>query len=354
MRVPSLQHPGGVWELRMEPGVHTGGAADSPDNNVWQPSLHMYNAATNPEESLESGTMWVYSDGSVFQSRPGFLDVSCRFTGLVNFPYDELSCPFDYGAWNYGDNVINMSFYENGGILVDAAQETAGTSYQEYVIVRGETKKYTFKYACCPEPFTNLVFRLFFKRPQSYYFLAIELPGFLLTAVSMVVFWLDATNCGERLGFGVTMLLAIEVMKIVVSELLPICGETLWIEILLFVNELWCAICILVSCTAIYQAYKGLGTTEEHRSDRVDYWARRFVPSTYAIAIGIVYSITLDDGYMGSLDPMFQGLGKVNASGKLAIVPCVLVVIVGTYVLAKRSNCAERMKFLKKQPIHAK
>ena len=82
--------------------------------------------------------------------------------------------------------------------------------------------------------------------------------------------------------------------------------------------------------------------------------ARRFVPSTYAIAIGIVYSITLDDGYMGSLDPMFQGLGKVNASGKLAIVPCVLVVIVGTYVLAKRSNCAERMKFLKKQPIHAK
>ena len=143
-------------------------------------------------------------------------------------------------------------------------------------------------------------------------------------------------------------------MKIVVSELLPVCGETLWIEILLFVNELWCAICILVSCTAIYQAYKGLGTTEEHRSDRVDYWARRFVPSTYAIAIGIVYSITLDDGYMGSLDPMFQGLGKVNASGKLAIVPCVLVVIVGTYVLAKRSNCAERMKSLKKQPIHAK
>ena len=72
------------------------------------------------------------------------------------------------------------------------------------------------------------------------------------------------------------------------------------------------------------------------------------MPSTYAIAIGVVYSITLDDGYMGSLDPMFQGLGKENASGKLVIVPCVLVFIVGTFVLAKRSKCAERVKFLEK------
>jgi hypothetical protein len=47
----------------------------------------------------------------------------------------------------------------------------------------------------------------------------------------------DATNCGERLGLGVTLVLAIEVTKIVIQELLPVCGEMLWIEVLLTVSE---------------------------------------------------------------------------------------------------------------------
>lgn len=71
---------GGVWELRATPGVHSGGAQDAPDNNIWQPLLHIYNAASDPEEMLEPGALWIYSDGSVYQSRPGFIEISCRFT----------------------------------------------------------------------------------------------------------------------------------------------------------------------------------------------------------------------------------------------------------------------------------
>ena len=39
--------------------------------------------------------------------------------------------------------------------------------------------------------------------------IALVLPVFYTPFVSMAVFWLDATNCGERLGFGVTTLLAV-------------------------------------------------------------------------------------------------------------------------------------------------
>ena len=161
---------GGVWELRAEPGVHSGGSHDAIDNNIWTPTIHHYNAATDPEQTLEPGALWIYSDGSVFQSRPGFLDISCRFNGLVMFPYDELSCPFDVGSWDYGDNVINLTFFDDGGVLINTLQETAGTSYQEYTITNTTWKRVTLNYPCCPEPFTNLFMLLYFRRTRTSHY----------------------------------------------------------------------------------------------------------------------------------------------------------------------------------------
>ena len=46
---------GGVWEIRGEEGIHTGGANSAPDNNIWTPHLFHYNAAADPEVTLEKG-----------------------------------------------------------------------------------------------------------------------------------------------------------------------------------------------------------------------------------------------------------------------------------------------------------
>lgn len=61
----------GVTEIRAVPGIHTGGAADAPDNHIWEPRLHHYNSAVHPDETLEEGAAWIYPDGTVFQSKPG-------------------------------------------------------------------------------------------------------------------------------------------------------------------------------------------------------------------------------------------------------------------------------------------
>ena len=44
----------------------------------------------------------VHSDGRVYWSRTGTLDVLCRFSGLAMFPYDLLSCPIELGGWIAG------------------------------------------------------------------------------------------------------------------------------------------------------------------------------------------------------------------------------------------------------------
>jgi hypothetical protein len=303
---------GGVSDIRLFPNIHSGGNGDSPDNRMWVPTLHWYNSVQSPDVTSEVGAAWVTSDGGVYRAVPGHLEIQCRFAGLSNFPRDELSCMFDVGGWDYGDSVMNLTFADfggHGGALIHQhrtkvdVMESSLTSYQEYSLLRLETARTMHEYTCCPnDPYTNLEFRIFLKRSSLYYFWAIEFPTILITCISFLVFWLDASNCGERLGVGVTMMLAVQVVKIVNNGLLPVCGETLWIEMLLLVNEAFCVVSLVASCVAVWRVFRGLGTVAEKSGDDFDYWMRRTVPATYAVVLGFVYSIELPDGYRGLSD----------------------------------------------------
>jgi len=324
---------GGIGELLVYPGI--GKEGNRPDDNMWVPALQVYNAAVDIDDELNTGAVWVYPDGTVFQSRPGTLTISCRFTGLVNFPRDDLSCPFDMGVWDYGNKVVNLTLY-NGGIELDVQQESGGTTYQEYSITGFSATRETQYYSRCGY-FSNLVFRLHFRRPKIYYFWAVEFPGILITVVSFCVFWLDASNCGERLGFGVTLLLAVEVTKIVTNELLPICGEMLWIELLLLMNEAFCVIALIESAFAVYVAFGGRGTVDEEASEFIDRIAQRIIPPLYFLGLGYVYSIRMDDGYLGTTKLMYEGLQGTRFDVRIFIIfPLVLMMVVLLLMAVRR------------------
>lgn len=53
------------------------------------------------------------------------------------------------------------------------------------------------------DTYTTLIYTLHIKRASSYYLFSIEIPCICIALLSFVVFWLDVTECGERLGFGV-------------------------------------------------------------------------------------------------------------------------------------------------------
>ena len=72
-----------------------------PDD-IWVPDIVPYNAFTGIDQTLETARMLTSSDGSIFWSRPGVLDVSCRFSGLVAFPFDHLRFEVEFGGWSMG------------------------------------------------------------------------------------------------------------------------------------------------------------------------------------------------------------------------------------------------------------
>lgn len=65
---------------------------------------------------------------------------------------------------------------------------------------------------------------------------------------------------GERLGYGITLILAVQVMQITVAELVPVAGELLWVELFNTVNLFFCYAALYETLIVLFLSY----FTEDH------------------------------------------------------------------------------------------
>ncbi|XP_066915801.1 neuronal acetylcholine receptor subunit alpha-6-like [Clytia hemisphaerica] len=188
---------------------------------IWTPDVVLYNSAT--EESFAHTDLYktkalVFHDGLVLWTAPVTWQVSCSFD-VTWFPIDRQICTLTFGSWSYMSSQLKLSFYENispGEINHEQFSVKSG----EWEIEDIEMSSGTVKYSCCPDPFSVIKYRFSLRRMALYYFLYIILPLVSQVFLFLMVFHIPCEN-GERMGFGVTILLSITVYLLVISEKLP-------------------------------------------------------------------------------------------------------------------------------------
>ena len=104
------------------------------DSEIWLPDVQPYNSMVGIANTLDPSIAVVQNTGEVFWSRPGVLDVLCRFSGLVAFPFDKLRCSIEMGGWMVGAGHQGVQFHRNGSEFSEQ-ETTSGSSYQEHSIV---------------------------------------------------------------------------------------------------------------------------------------------------------------------------------------------------------------------------
>ena len=71
------------------------------------------------------------------------LGVQCKFSGIVKFPFDTLTCPIDIAGWSWDGSKQNLVAGDTScaapgdGFLLhqpDWAEESGGTTYREYTV----------------------------------------------------------------------------------------------------------------------------------------------------------------------------------------------------------------------------
>ena len=229
------------------------------ETEIWLPDVQPLNSGFGIDHTLDASLARVTSSGEVFWSRPGVLDVLCRFSGLVAFPFDNLKCSLEFGGWAFSGGQQGIELLGTG--WVDAQQEaTSGSSYQEYWIENVKVVPSTFVYPCCPnEPWPVVRYDLQMGRSTVYYVLLVVYPNLLITLLAMAVFFMSP-GLSERLSYSTTLLLVNEVGKVTIAGLVPICGELLWVEIFSSMCTVFCTLALLESAFVLYL----FNHTEEH------------------------------------------------------------------------------------------
>eukprot|EP00567_Pseudictyota_dubia_P010235 CAMPEP_0197434680 /NCGR_PEP_ID=MMETSP1175-20131217/2379_1 /TAXON_ID=1003142 /ORGANISM="Triceratium dubium, Strain CCMP147" /LENGTH=610 /DNA_ID=CAMNT_0042963493 /DNA_START=59 /DNA_END=1891 /DNA_ORIENTATION=+ len=197
---------------------------DAEKTDIWVPDLDLLNRAEGMQ-ALPDAMADVYSTGDVEWHRLGGVKAICFFDGLERFPYDELECDFIFGSpasplHSRSASLVNYVINEDMDVLFPPERNIA--NYQEYTVLPERT---TVRYD--EEGFARI--RFTFDRASRFYTSTIVVPTIIFTFVSFGMFLLDV-RVGERLGFGVSLLLVIVANAILTADMLPICSERLWVK----------------------------------------------------------------------------------------------------------------------------
>lgn len=244
-----------AWNETAYGGISTayfscGSFVGAEDNEIWIPDLQPYNGLVGTVNTLEPAQARVSSTGRIFFSRPGTLEVMCKFSGLVAFPFDKLSCPIEVGGWGLSGGLQGVQLLD-GGFAFSNQELTSGTSYQEYEVESVNATLNTYTYPCCPsEPWPIVMYRIQLKRASDFYVVVTLIPGILLTMLSFVVFW-TPTGSADPLGYGISVVVVNVLSNIVLMDMLPVCGEMIWIDMFSFVNTAFCCLSLLQSAICI-------------------------------------------------------------------------------------------------------
>jgi hypothetical protein len=260
------------------------------NSRMWVPDVELI----NNEEVLWGGSMparlsIVYSCwngnpsrggcGYVWTSKPAVIRGMCKFGGLVMFPMDSLTCELEVAAWATTGNeqdIIphNSGITWSGGPIEKHAMAgiTGGSQFQDYTVDFITTRRDICLYhdsagkthRAAPVP--TLIFEFTFVRSNYYYQIKLFIPGISLTFLAFGAFWLEP-SVGERLGFGMAVILAVIMNDVVAMTMMPICDATLLMDYISLVCFLYAVGALIESCIVLNLYF---------RTDRT--WFLAFMP----------------------------------------------------------------------------
>eukprot|EP01025_Chloroclados_australasicus_P046465 TRINITY_DN5126_c0_g2_i1.p1 TRINITY_DN5126_c0_g2~~TRINITY_DN5126_c0_g2_i1.p1 ORF type:complete len:513 (+),score=16.87 TRINITY_DN5126_c0_g2_i1:832-2370(+) len=202
-------------------------------HEIWNPEIEIWNSQDGIAASFQEQKAYVNYTGHVFLSRRGEVNILCNLEDLENFPYDQSRCKFELGSWVYDNSTVKLSYHNKGFILYESQTGGNYSKYAEYNVKDVKVQEHMY------DPFNNfpqnngswytVVYTVILERHHMQYTFGIILPQILLTFVSFGAFWLPPST-DERIGFTVTIALAIIVYKLLMHEQLPASQALVFIQ----------------------------------------------------------------------------------------------------------------------------
>lgn len=133
---------------------------------------------------------------------------------VLHFPFDEQQCSLQFGSWIFDGTLVDLDLH------LPYVDREAYSENQEWLFTDNKAEKRVKKYNCCQEPYPSVVFTLVMERRAMSFALNVIIPCALITFSSLFSFILPP-NSGERVSFLMTVIVALSVYMMIVSEKMP-------------------------------------------------------------------------------------------------------------------------------------
>jgi len=192
-----------------------------PASSVWVPDIMLYNTALEESKSpsdVYKSKVQVDHRGQASWAAPVTLRASCSINIAV-FPFDSQTCTLTFGSQSYTKSRLDLKFRKqpkNAKAIRGIYHVTSG----DWNLTKVSSKRAESKFDFSPEAFAVIEYTLDMTRLYQFYLLYLVLPCLGLVILAPFMFYLPADS-GERTGFGVTVVLALSVYLLVISDKLP-------------------------------------------------------------------------------------------------------------------------------------
>eukprot|EP00058_Branchiostoma_floridae_P024227 XP_002609717.1 hypothetical protein BRAFLDRAFT_102468 [Branchiostoma floridae] len=153
----------------------------------------------------------LHHNGTVTWAFPTVLSTSCN-VDVSGFPFDEQHCHFKFGSWMHDASMLRIDDSVKSG---DLSQLRESAEWDAHSFPAEFRKK-----AYGEIIYDEIIFHLIMKRKWPFYFLNLMFPCFMLALLATLSFYLPAES-GDKVSFGVTVLLALAVFLLMIAEDMP-------------------------------------------------------------------------------------------------------------------------------------
>ncbi|XP_066291094.1 neuronal acetylcholine receptor subunit alpha-10-like [Branchiostoma lanceolatum] len=200
-----------VWNATEHGGVDS---LTIHSSDIWRPDIFLFNNIAETFGNIEAITdVTVTSTGRVTNLQPAIFTSACP-VDISRFPFDKQECILEFGSWIYNGAKVNIS------TVNPAADRSVFTQNEEWILTGAPMKRKEEIFPCCPEPFVTILLTMQLERRTFFYMFNMVVPCAILMILNVFGFYIPPDS-GERLGFFMTILLALVVFLQVLSGSLP-------------------------------------------------------------------------------------------------------------------------------------
>lgn len=185
----------------------------NPDR-AWLPDVMLINSAEPMKDDRGAAARLVVKhDGNVSWLNPMIFTSSCEID-ITYFPLDDQSCRLTFSSWSYNDEFLDV---HPGS---DTADLSSYVENGEWILLGVRSQRNVMTYDCCEGKFPDVTYHLELRRRTLFYLMNFILPCVLIAVLTLLVFLLPPES-GERMSFGVTVLLSFTILLLMLMAKLP-------------------------------------------------------------------------------------------------------------------------------------